>query len=343
MAVSMRNGQPVQDAHSFLILPENQMAHTACLRLIDPRVSDPPLVTLFGPPGCGKSHLARKTVREALARSPGTVVLFLTANDFAAQLHAASSTGKVRQFQERIRSRTELLVFEDLHRLEGRTESQQQLLAILDDLLAHGRRVLLTSRKSPGEIPRLSRKIVNRCHGGLPIEIGEVSTAASRERLVRLFAEAAGVDLAKPLVSLVAAEAGRSPRDLQRLVQAVCAAALRRKAAIDEPLVRDLLARSGEARLTISEITKVVARAFDAKVTELRSSARTQTLVVPRQVAMFLSRELMKAEYQAIGDYFGGRNHATVIYACDRIRELTHSQSELGVRVARLREDLSHD
>jgi chromosomal replication initiator protein len=338
----MRNAQPVQDAHSFLVLPENQMAHAACLRLVDPLVVEPPLVTLFGPPGSGKSHLARRTVRDAQARSPRMAVLVLTANDFAAQLHTAASTGKMRPLQERIRSQTELFVFEDLHRLEGRTESQQQFVAILDDLLAQGRRILLTSRKSPGEIPRLSRKIVNRCHGGLPIEIGE-SSAASRRRLVRLFAETAGVELSDPLVALAASEAGRSPRDLQRLVESMRSAALRRRATIDEPLIRDLLARTGEARLTISEIAKVVARAYDAKVADLRSAARTQGLVVPRQVAMFLARELMKAEYQAIGDYFGGRNHATVIYACDRIRELSRSQAELGVQVARLREDLAHE
>ncbi len=338
----MRNAQPVQDAHPFLVLPENQMAHAACLRLIDPRVAEPPLVTLFGSPGCGKTHLARRTVRDAVARTADTVVLFLTANDFAAQLHSAASTGKMRQMQERIRSQTDLLVFEDLHRLEGRAESQQQLLAILDDLLAHGRRVLLTSRKSPGEIPRLSRKIVNRCHGGLPIEIGEFA-GASRQKLVRLFAEAAGVEIAEPLVALAASEPGRSPRDLQRLVESLRTAALRRKTTIDEPLVRDLLARSGEARLTIGGITKVVARAYDAKVADLRSAARTHGLVVPRQVAMFLARELMKAEYQTIGDYFGGRNHATVIYACDRIRELSRSQAELVVQVARLREDLAHE
>jgi len=340
VALSMRGAQPIQDSHAFLILPENQLAHTACLRLVStPTRGAPPLITLCGPPGSGKSHLARLLVRETLAQAPKTSVISLSANDFASQLHTASSTGKVRQLQERLRSQTELLVFEDLHRLEGRKESQQQLAAVLDDLLSQKRRVLLTSRKSPGGIPRLSSRIVNRCHGGVLAEIEEFS-AASRERLVAHFADALKIPLGEKLISLVAAGRGRSPRDLQRLVDSLRSAAQRRKTPLDEPLVRDILARSTETKPTLSEITRVVARAYDAKVADLRSAARTQGLVVPRQVAMFLARELIHAEYKMIGDYFGGRNHATVIHACDRIRQLSQSEAEIGVTLSRIRDDL---
>ena len=336
----MRGPQPVQDSHPFLILPENQLAHTACLRLVSaPARGQSPLITLIGPPGSGKSHLARLIVQETLARAPKTAVLSLSANDFASQLHAASSTGKVRQLQERLRSQTELLVFEDLHRLEGRKESQQQLVAVLDDLEAQKRRVLITSRKSPGGIPRLSSRIVNRCHGGVLVEIEELSQG-SRERLVSHFADALKMPLPEPLARLLAAGRGRSPRDLLRLVENVRSAAQRRKAALDEALIRDILSRSAEAKPTLSEITRVVARAYDAKVADLRSASRTQGLVVPRQVAMFLARELIHAEYKTIGDYFGGRNHATVIHACDRIRQLSKSEAEIGVTLSRIRDDL---
>ena len=343
MAVSIRGAQPVQDSHAFLILPENQLAHTACLRLASPPVrGNPPLITLCGPPGSGKSHLARLLVRECLARAPKTTVVSLSANDFAAQLHTASSTGKIRQLQERLRSDVELLVFEDLHRLEGRKESQQQLAAILDDLLSQKRRVLLTSRKSPGGIVRLSSRIVNRCHGGVLAEIEEFSTA-SRERLVSHFADGLKMPLPGRLAALVAAARGRSPRDLLRFVESLRSAAQRRKTPLDEALVRDLLSRSTETKPTLSEITRVVARAYDAKVADLRSAARTQGLVVPRQVAMFLARELIHAEYKMIGDYFGGRNHATVIHACDRIRQLSESEAEIGVTLSRIRDDLMQD
>lgn len=336
----MRGPQPVQDSHPFLILPENQLAHTACLRLVaDPARGEFPLITLVGPPGSGKTHLAQLVVQEMLARAPRTAVVSLSANDFASQLHAASSSGKIRTLQERLRSQTELLVFEDLHRLEGRKESQQQLAAVLDDLQSQKRRVLITSRKSPGGIPRLSSRIINRCHGGVLAELEELSRG-SRERLTTHFAETLKMPLPEKLIGLLAAGKGRSPRDLLRLVESVRSAGQRRKVPLDEALVRDILARSAEAKPTLSEITRIVARAYDAKVADLRSASRTQGLVVPRQVAMFLARELIHAEYKTIGDYFGGRNHATVIHACDRIRQLAESEAEIGVTLSRIRDDL---
>src|SRR5690606_5540895 len=153
--------------HSALVLvPENRFAHAAAIRLLDPSNGAVPIVTVYGVSGVGKTQLARQIARQAAIERPDVRLLHLTAAEFSIELAKASQSGMLEEFQAAYR-RQNLLICEDIQALQKRPESQRQLLAIVDEIVAAGGRVLLTCNLPPGELKGLCPKLVNRCHGGV--------------------------------------------------------------------------------------------------------------------------------------------------------------------------------
>lgn len=322
-----------RESHPYLVFRENQMAYQTVMRLKGriPRLTSA-IVTLIGGRGTGKSHLARQLHRDVLDEQTATTVLRTSAAEFTSLFQRASRLSRVREFQQTHRENIDLLIFEDLHELKTRPEVQQQLVAVLDDVLAAGGRILLTSRQTPGEIRGLNRRLVNRCQGGLLIDHG-LPGETSRRKLIEHLATSLHLILAEETVSDLARRSPSRPADiltvLLRLRQS-------RSAGPIAPVDLDKHIEAVQAPLSMNEIAKRVARHFGVKLTDLRSSNRQATLVSARHVAMYLSRHLAKSHFSAIGEYFGGRNHASVMYACQRVNELRDANAPLGSEVEHL-------
>lgn len=325
-SVAIRTQTP-REAHPFLVYRENQLAFQTAMRLKarHPRMSSP-VVTLIGGRGAGKSHLARQLHREVLEEQTSTRILHTSAAEFTGQLQRASRLSQIREFQRSHRENIDLLIFDDLHELQTRPEVQQQLIAMLDDVLAGGGRVLFTTRRSPGELRGLNRRLVNRCQGGVLVDLSGPGEA-SRRKLVEHFATSNQFILPEETVVEIARRGPHSPADLLALVLRL------RQSRSTGPISRadlDKYLAAVQAPLSMNEIAKRVARHFGVKLTELRSANRQASLVTARHVAMYLSREIAKSQFSAIGEYFGGRNHASVMYACQRVNELKGSDAALG-------------
>ena len=327
----------------FLVLPENRFAYTAITDLAaEPRRHAAPLIYLYGPSGTGKSHLARHCARLRVRDNGDHRTRMLTAADFAARLAEASETQTIPDFQQSFRN-LDLFVLEDLHSLENRPESQRQLLSILDDLVAHETRILLTGRKPAGELEGFSAKLINRCHGGVSALI-QLPGPASRESLLAHFAQSRHIPLS-PEVSRILAEAcAVGPRELLGLIVQLETTAQHERSRIDAAFVRRYLKADVTApQLTVDEIARSVARQFDISLTQLRSRARVRGLVLPRQCAMFLARELTSERLEKIGKYFGNRDHSTVVHSCNRIHEMLPEQAELRQHLSQIRRVLGAD
>jgi len=169
--------------HSALVLvPENRFAHAAAIRLLDPSNGAVPIVVVYGPSGVGKSQLARQIARQAAIENPDVRLLNLTATEFSIELAKASQSEMFDEFRTTYR-RLDLLICEDIQALQKRKESQAQLLAVIDEIVAGGGRVLLTCNRPPGELGGLCSKLVNRCHGGV---CGEIEMPSPGTRAVLL-------------------------------------------------------------------------------------------------------------------------------------------------------------
>lgn len=318
-----------REPHAFLVVRENQLAYQTVMRLKarHPRMTSS-VVTLIGPAGSGKSHLARQLHREVLDEHSDTSILRTSAAEFTGKFQRAARESQIREFQKAHREKIDLLIFDDLHELQTRPEVQQQLVAMLDDLLAAGGRVMFTARQSPGEVKGLSRRLVNRCQGGILVDL-QVPGDSSRRKLIEHFAGSLSFVLPEPTVAVLAKRGPSAPGELLEIVGRL--RQVRTKGPISpDDLASFLATTTSTLTLTLNEIAKRVARHYGLKLTDLRSASRLSSLVTARHVAMYLAREIGQSHFATIGDYFGGRNHASVMYACQRVEKLKDSDPALS-------------
>ncbi len=331
---------PLRDPHSFLVIEENRFAFAAAMQLRTPEASRPcRLVTISAPSGCGKSHLARQLIREARRDDPQLIDVHVTAAEFAAEYAAAAAGNCIPEFQHSFR-RAQLLVVEDLQLLESRPASQGELLAALDDIIRQGGRVLLTANQPVGELRNLPGKLISRCHGGVSAEITQPGTA-SRTTLLSHFAAALQLPVPEEVLRVLARQLAVSPRELQGALLNLrnLAEGNRRRIDVDtaEAVVRDMATTNGPS---LSEIARVVSVEFNVPVALMRSPGRVASTVAARQTAMYLARTMIGQSLATIGDYFGGRNHATVLHACRRATEQLTEDPEYARHVHQIRQQL---
>lgn len=320
----------------FLLLRENRFAVSALARLREPSA---PIVTLCGPSGVGKTHLIRQTISELQEELHPKSVSHLTAREFTSRFTKASVAESIPELQESLR-RSDLFVCEDLHSLEGHRQSQQQLVAIIDEILFNGGRVVLSCRKSPGEWNHCWSKLRNRCLGGISAYM-PLPERDSRQKLLLYFASANGLSLNDDLACKIAESLVLSPRELRGIVTQLLTIAEQRRESVNRDIVSMVIDRTKlDQSPSLSEITKAVASEFDMKVSVLRSAGRLRTVVLPRQIAMFAAREWGNRPYADVGRYFGCRSHSTIVHACQRIRERMESDSAFQQQVHRVRDRL---
>lgn len=317
MVVSGRETEPL------LLVPEIRLAHTAITQLGSRSRTRPPSVYIAGPPGTGKSHLARLF----LQADHGDRRLVL-ASEFAAELAEASQHKEIAGFQDRFRQ-LDTLVCEDLQALSGRRESQLQLLAVIDEILGRGGRVLITASRLPGRLERCDRKLVSRCRGGVVVSVRRPGPA-SRLQLLEHFASRHQVPLPVDVAQMLTRRITGSPRDLLSALGQLETLARISGGVIDKTMARSVVAGDVAAKPPgLSQITRAVARHFGVSVRRLRERSRAQHIVVPRQCAMLLARELTGTIYSDIADYFGCSNHTTVLHACRRMQQRLGNEPEL--------------
>ena len=310
-------------------IAEQRLARSALRRLLKPTPTGKGrLLYLVGPAGSGKSALLAESFREL----PSSQVppLQVTAAEFAAQLAEASSNQQIPEFQERFRS-VSVLVCEDVQAIERRPETLRQLLALIDELLAHGSDVIVTSTKLPGQLEFYPAKLVSRFRGGIVIGI-KPPGQDSRIELLRLFCRQRRLSISRDALALLAESMEASPRELNGVVTQLSEKRRPLKRAdIEEFLTRELPTKS----MTPLKVSRAVAKDFGIALSALRSSRRSQALVLPRQCAMWLCRKLCHLSYPEIGTFFD-RQHSSVIHAVRKLETRLENEATLRQRISRL-------
>jgi chromosomal replication initiator protein len=316
----------------FLVLPENRFAFEAVSS-----VGQEPYrpIYLYGSSGVGKSHLARHAVRLFLSRRPQARVEHVTAAEFAAEFADAASRRAIRLFQTATRD-FDMFVLEDLQVLDRRRETQQQLLALCDELAATGCQIVWTSRNSPGDMPNFTRKLVTRFRAGVTAQIRSPGLA-SRARLLKHFSLSRALALPQEAADLLGEGLAVSPRELWAALGQIDSISRQHRRPVDSDLVRRFLRQEvAPPKPRLEEISRAVARQFGISTLQLRSRRQTRGIVVPRQCAMLAARQLTGQSLQQIGRYFGGRDHTTVIHACRRLRQLLGQDPQLSLNLAQI-------
>lgn len=336
----------IKSAELHVLLPEQAFVRAALSRLSGSSRranAGGSLTYLAGPVGIGKSFLAHHAIRDARRRHPKLRFLVATAEELADLLTAADEQQDLADLLEQF-DQLDLLICEDLQALEGDAARQDRLLELADRLCRGSTHVLITGRKLPGELREFSSRWVSRCHGGLCVTLPSLSSQ-SRAELISQLAQSRHLPFTEPVARTTDWLAERwavSPREIVSLMNRLVVHCQRNPAVIDVPFLERWLSQDSPAvLLSFDAITTVVASEFGIGPDELRSRSRQQGLIVPRQCAMFLAKELTGRSLDLIGHYFGDRSHTTVSHGLSRLKELLPTAPTLRQQIQRLRKRLA--
>lgn len=314
---------------SFALFVEgrsNQMAAETCRRVLTQlgESQHNPLF-LYGPTGLGKTHLMHAVGNALLQAKPNARVIYMTSENFVQDFVSALQRGKIDEFKQNCRS-LDLLLVDDIHLLTGKA-SLVEFFHTFNALLDESKQIILTSDRYPKELTELDPRLVSRFSWGLSVGV-EPPDLETRIEILLKKAESNGIELPRNCALFIAQQVVANVRELEGALNKVVAISRFKGSTIDLEVVReslkDVLAIRART-MSIDNIQRVVSEFFRIPLKELTGPKRTRIYARPRQIAMGLARELTNDSFPDIGEAFGGRDHSTVMHACDKVRELCQS------------------
>jgi len=324
---SLRNDHPPLNPlyvfENFVTGPCNRMAHASALAVSDlPGRAYNPLF-IHASVGLGKSHLMQAICHRLLQTRPDAAMMYLSCEDFVNQFIAAIERGQIEDFRYRFRY-LDVLVIDDVHFLAAKERTQEEFFHTFNALYQAQKQVVLSSDSPPHEIPRVEERLVSRFKWGLVMRIDRPSYE-TRVAIVRKKARLRGKDLPEDVVQYIATVVDTNNRELEGAVVRVLGHASLRGREIDMDLakeaLRDLVGSPGRA-IAIQDIVDAVLQRFNVRLSDLQSRRRAQSVVLPRQICMYLARRLTNRSLEEVGAFFGGRDHTTVLHADRKIRKM---------------------
>jgi len=324
-----RQPDPAQSFSSFVVGHSNEFAFKAAQRFAEHGESEMGLLFIHGGFGYGKTHLLNAIALEART-TRGARVLFLRAEDFMRRFLAALRNQETLAFKEELRG-ADILLIDDLQHICGRTATISEFLHTVNAFTDLKRKVVIAADRPPSGLEGLTDDIRSRLQGAVAIALEKPDVAT---RLAILKAKAASLEKKLPRATIsdavleqVATELDVSPRELLGVLMKLATYADLTGKPVTAEIAEEAIgsgsrAATGDHRVTIDEIQKKTAEYYKLDLRELHSARRARRVARPRQVAMYLARELTSRSLPDIGRRFGGRDHTTVLHACRRIEAL---------------------
>ncbi len=329
---------------TFVVGSSNDFAHAAAMAVAQqPARAYNPLF-LYGGVGLGKTHLMQAIGNFATSNNAACRVCYLSSESFVNEYIDALQNGKLPQFRKRFRN-VDILLIDDVQFLAGKERLQEEFFHTFNALFDGHKQIVLTCDRPSTEIPGLERRLVSRFEWGLVTEI-DAPEFETRMAILRKKAEMMKIEVSDSVIHFIAERIAANVRRLEgALIRAASFSSLTNRVLDNESLerlLRDSLDDEAPAPLTMERIQRTVADHFDIRYSDILSRKRPANIALPRQVAMYLCRDLTSHSLPTIGDAFG-KNHATILHACRLISQKEKDDSMLKQSMATIRETLIRD
>lgn len=312
---------PTQNFTSFIVGSGNQFASAACQNVAENPAQNYNPLFIFGGVGLGKTHLLNAIGNGILATQRNSRIVFVSAEDFTNELINSLRFKRMEEFREKYRRRCDALLVDDIQFLAGKERTQEEFFHTFNALHSSGRQIVVTADRYPKDIEGLEERLRSRFDWGLVADVQPPDTE-TKVAILRKKSDEEGIELPQDVAFFIARHASSNIRELEGTLTRLLAMSNFHAAPITLEFARRCLEgylQVNEPETSLESIQSGVAKFFNVKVQDLKGPRRTRRVVMPRQIAMFLSRRHTSLSLPEIGKQFGGRDHTTVIHAIKKV------------------------
>lgn len=337
---------PKYKFESFVVGAANRFAHAACLAVAEaPAKSYNPLF-IYGGVGLGKTHLMHAIAHFVNEYHPDLNVIYLSSEKFTNEFINAIMDNKAEHFRNKYRN-VDILLVDDIQFLAGKEQTQEEFFHTFNTLHEENKQIIISSDRTPREIPTLEERLRSRFEWGLITDISPPDLE-TRIAILTKKAKAEGMDdISNDVMLYIANQIDTNIRELEgALIRVTAYASLVNKdinVNLATEALKDIIPNNRPKKITVKGIQKLIADKYNITIDEILSKKRTKAIAFPRQIAMYLSRELTDLSLPKIGEEFGGRDHTTVIHGHKKISDEITKDSTLENEVAAYKEEIQNN
>lgn len=326
---------------SFVCGSSNEFAHAASLAVAENPAEKYNPLFIYGGTGLGKTHLMVAIGNQILHENPDAKICYYTSETFMNEMVNCIRHRKMEDFRLKLR-KADILLIDDIQFMANKEATQEEFFHTFNALYESHRQIVVTSDKFPKEIPGLEERLRSRFEWGLIADIQPPNTE-TKIAILKKKAELNGIELPDDVALLIGSSSASNIRELEGMLVRIGAFASLTKNRINLTMAREILKDiivEKSKEITIELIQKTVADHFKLKTADLKSEKRLKTFVIPRQLAIYLCRELTKASFPEIGEKFGGKDHSTVIYSVNKINKTLEQDSDIFAAYEQIKKKL---